>query len=118
MSVGWKMKKGDLLPILDVILRDSYGPVSLGGATSATFRMATPAAVAAGDTPKVEATADIDTDQVVNPGKVTYTWSTGDTDTPGTYWGEIVVLYSSKEITYPNGGYYEIIILENVEENV
>ncbi len=115
MATGWKMKKDDLLPILEVVLRDSYGPVGLGGATSAKFLMSTPADVAANAAPKITATADIDGDQVANPGKVTYTWASGDTDTPGTFYAEIEVLYGSKTITYPNGGYYEVTILEDVD---
>ncbi len=115
MASGWKMKKGDLLPILDVVLRDSQGAVNLSGATSATFKMSTPQDVADNSAPKIDAVAAIDGDQGANPGKVTYTWTSGDTDTIGTFWAEIVVLYTSKTITYPNGGYYIVEILEDVD---
>lgn len=117
MSDGWTMKKGDLLPELDVILRDGYDAVDLSGATSATLQMALKATFLSGGTPEVTGTVDIDADQSNNTGRVTYTWVSGDTDDAGEYYAEFQVLYGTKTITYPNDGYYIVEILDDVSAN-
>jgi len=110
MADEWFMKKGDTLPVLDVILRDGHDAVDLTSATSATFKMVSEAGLASGASPKVSSAATIETET----GRVTYAWSTGDTDTPGVYAAEIEVLYGTNTITYPNSGYYKITVLDDV----
>ncbi len=111
----WAMKKDDLLPIFDVTLRDGHDAVDLSSATSATFKMASITDFESGAVPKISAAAVIDADQVNNKGRVTYTWASGDTDTTDEYYVEIEVLYSAKTVTYPNGGYYRLDVLDNLD---
>lgn len=116
MAANWIMKKNDLLPVLTVTLEDANGAIDLSGATSAKFKMILKDDL--GGTPKIDATAAIDPDQVTNKGKVTYTWVSGDTDTVGTFLGEFEVLYGAKPLTFPNSSYYVVAIVDDVDVNV
>ncbi len=116
MAIDWITKKNDLLPILDVVLEDADGPVDLSGVTSLNFKMILKSSL--GGTPKVSAAAVPDPDQATNTGKVTYTWQSGDTDTPGVYYGEFEALYGTNPLTFPNNSYYIVEIVDDVDENV
>ena len=116
MAADWTTKKNDLLPILSVTLQDANGAVDLSGANSINFKMIIKGDM--GAAPKVDAAAVADPDQVTNKGRVTYTWAAGDTDTPGTYYGEFEALYGTKPLTFPNDTYYIIDIVDDVDENV
>lgn len=116
MAADWTTKKDDLLPILSVVLEDANGPVDLSGANSINFKMILKDVL--GQAPKVDAAAVPDPDQVTNKGKITYTWVDGDTDAPGTYYGEFEALYGTKPLTFPNNTYYIIGIIDDVDENV
>lgn len=116
MAADWTTKKNDLLPILSVTLQDANGAVDLSGATSIKFQMILKANM--GGTPKVDAAAVADPDQVTNKGLITYTWASGDTDTPGTYLGEFEALYGTSPLTFPNDSYYIIAIVDDVDINV
>ena len=49
-------------------------------------------------------------------GIVEYSWQAGDTDTAGTYYGEIEVTYADNTVeTFPNNGYFTIIIKEDLD---
>ena len=113
MTADWTTKKNDLLPILSVTLQYADGAVDLSGASSIKFLMILKADM--GDAPKIDATATPDPDQVTNKGKVTYTWVSGDTDTPGNYLGEFEVLYGTDPLTFPNASYYIIAIIDDVD---
>lgn len=115
MAADWTMKKNDLLPELVVTLEDAVGPVDLAGASSITFKMILKDSM--GGTPKIDAAATPDPDQVTNKGKCTYTWASGDTDTVGVYYGEFEAIYGTKPLTYPNGSYYIIAIVDDVDSN-
>ena len=116
MAADWTTKKDDLLPILSVTLEDINGPVDLSGASSINFKMILKDDL--GQTPKIDAIAIPDPDQVTNKGQITYAWVDGDTDTPGTYYGEFEALYGASPLTFPNDTYYIIGIIDDVDENV
>ena len=102
------IKQGDTSPYLQVTLKDGDGAVvNLTGAT-AVFSMRR-----GGSTTVSEQSAT-----VVSPataGVVRYTWGASDTATPGMYEGEFEVTFSGGEIqTYPNAGYIEINVLEQI----
>ena len=119
-DVDWTMKVGDLLPILEVTCEDVNGPVDLSTAASARLLMHSKETFNIDPTtsPKIDAAVTIDPDQVTNKGKVTYDWISGDTDTKGVYFAEVEVLYGTKPLTFPNGGYYIINIVEDLDPNV
>jgi hypothetical protein len=117
MAADWTMKKNDLLPELEVTCEDADGGVDLSGATSAKLLMSQKDIFRAGGAPKIDAAVTIDPDQVTNKGKVKYTWISGDTDTADTFYAEIEVMYGAKPLTFPNGSYYVIKILDDVDED-
>lgn len=54
-------------------------------------------------------------------GVVEYKWASGDTDTPGQYFGEFVVTFNEGESderteTFPSAGYIPVVIHEQVED--
>ena len=103
------IKRNDDNPSLDVALQDDKGrPVNVTGATT-VFHMRN----AADDTVKVSG----GTTSTLNAtrGEVRYSWSTSDTDTAGNFEGEFQVTFSGGGVqTFPNDGYIDIIIFEDV----
>ena len=103
------IKRNDDNPSLDVALQDDKGrPVNVTGATT-VFHMRN----AADDTVKVSS----GTTSTLNAtrGEVRYSWSTSDTDTAGNFEGEFQVTFSGGGVqTFPNDGYIDIIIFEDV----
>ena len=107
--MAFKIKTNDTSPKLTVDLEDASGAaINLDG-SSARFHMKK-----YGETSlKIDASADI-TDS--SGGRVEYTWSSGDTDTAGTYYGEIEVTFGDNSVeTFPNSGYFTIIIQEDLD---
>lgn len=100
MSSTFFLKKGDTLPELTATLQAIDGtPVNIGTAT-VLFRMRL--ASSAGSTYKVSSAATVL--DAVN-GRVSYSWQATDTDTPGHYYAEFVLTFSSgAKQTVPNGG--------------
>ncbi len=50
-------------------------------------------------------------------GRFKYVWQTGDTDTPGTYEGEVQATFSNGAIrTFPPNGYFLIFIADDIAE--
>ena len=107
--MAFKIKTNDTSPKLTVDLEDASGAaVTLGGAT-ARFHMKKYGATSL----KIDASADI-TD--ADNGRVEYSWASGDTDTAGTYYGEIEITYGDATVeTFPNSGYFTIIIQEDLD---
>ena len=107
--MAFKIKTNDSSPKLTVDLEDASGAaIGLAGC-AARFHMKAYGAT----TLKVDAVADI-TDE--DNGRVEYTWSSGDTDTAGTYYGEIEVTFADNSVeTFPNSGYFTIIIQEDLD---
>ena len=103
------IKQNDTAPSLDAILHDDRGrSVNLTGATLVFHLRDT-----ADDSVKVS--AGIVTVLSATRGEVRYNWSAANTDTAGSYEGEFQVTLSSGGIqTYPNNGYINIIMLEDV----
>lgn len=100
------IKQGDLLPYIEVILKNADGTiVNLTGAT-VMFRMAK-----RGSTPKVNAAATIVGS--ASDGRVQYQWTSADTDTIGEFRAEWVVTFGNgKTQTHPNDTWHTIRILE------
>lgn len=107
--MAFRIKTNDTGPVLSVTLTDANGNgIALAGA-SARFHMKAFGATSL----KVDEVATI-TDDV--HGVVQYNWSSSDTDTAGTYYGEIEVTYGDATVeTFPNNGYFTIIIKEDLD---
>ena len=107
--MAFRIKTNDTSPKLSVTLTDALGnAIGLAGC-SVIFRMKAFGAISL----KVYAAATVVDD--VN-GIVEYQWQSSDTDTAGTYYGEIVVTYGDNTIeTFPNNGYFTIIIKEDLD---
>jgi hypothetical protein len=107
--MAFRIKTNDTSPKLSVTLTDALGtPIGLAGC-AARFHMKAFGASSL----KIDAVADIE--DVVN-GIVEYSWQAGDTDTAGTYYGEIEVTYGDATVeTFPNNGYFTIIIKEDLD---
>ena len=107
--MAFRIKTNDTGPVLSVTLTDANGNgIGLAGA-SARFHMKAFGATSL----KIDAPATIIDD--VN-GVVKYDWVAGDTDTAGTYYGEIEVTYGDATVeTFPNNGYFTIIIKEDLD---
>ena len=99
------LKKDDLKPIVTATLTDASGDaIDLSTSTGIKFIMKSPSS----STAKVDSSAAIIT---ATDGTVSYTWTTGDTDTSGSYQAEFEVNWGSDVYqTYPAEGYMDIII--------
>jgi len=105
------IKKGDTLPILAVVLKDGAGtPIDVSTASSKTFRMrksdANPHVL------KVNKAAAFTTDG--SDGAVQVALSASDTDTPGDYLGEFVIVIGSDTQTFPSADYINIKVVDVV----
>lgn len=101
------LKRGDLLPIITATLTDAAGAVvDLTGAAGVKFILRQVSA----DTAKVNAAAAVVS---AAAGEVSYTWVSADVDTPGVYYAEWQVTWTtgSKPQTYPNGGHQVVKIV-------
>ena len=107
--MAFRIKTNDTSPKLSVTLTDALGnPIGLAGC-AARFHM------------KAFGASSLKIDEVVDifdedSGIVDYAWRVGDTDTAGTYYGEIEVTYADNTVeTFPNNGYFTIIIKEDLD---
>jgi len=107
--MAFRIKTNDTAPKLSVTLTDALGnAIGLAGC-SARFHMKAYGASSL----KVDAVATVEDD--IN-GIVEYSWQAGDTNTAGTYYGEIEVTYGDATVeTFPNNGYFTIIIKEDLD---
>jgi hypothetical protein len=108
--VQFSIKQGDTAPALEGICRDGFGsPVNLTGAT-VLFKMRLAPAGAV----KIASGAMGAVGNVVL-GRQKYSWSTSDTDTAGTYEGEVQATFSDGRIrTFPPDGYFTIEITDDI----
>jgi len=111
MSVyDFVIKKSGLLPVITATLKDANGdPVDLTGIPVKFIMRRVNAA-----TPKVNAAAVVDGDQVSNKGGVSYPWVGTDTDTGGVYEAEWEGTFVGKKMTFPNDGYNVIRITDEL----
>ena len=107
--MAFRIKTNDTSPKLAVTLEDALGnAIGLAGC-SARFHMKAFGASSL----KIDAVASIENDVL---GIVEYAWTGTDTDTAGTYYGEIEVTYADNSVeTFPNNGYFTIIIKEDLD---
>ena len=107
--MAFRIKTNDTKPLLIGTLKDPAGAkVDISGAT-ARFHMKKYGASSL----KVDALASVTNG---SEGQVSYSWSASDTDTAGTYYGEIEITYSDSKLeTFPNNGYFNIIINEDLD---
>lgn len=109
MTIDFFMKRNDTLPQMSAVLRDEQGqPVDLTDAT-VRFHMKS----VDGDTPKI----DREGQSVGDPttGRVTYDWTTEDTDEAGVFFAEWEVSFAGgDQATYPNDGYYVVQVLADL----
>lgn len=103
------VKRGDLEPSVSAVLDDAGTLVDLTAATSVRFVMTSSTGVV-----KVNR-AMTKGNQTTDPGLVTMAWQTADTDTAGTYRGEVEVTWpGSRPQTFPGDGYLNILILPDL----
>lgn len=104
----FEIKRNDLVPELNVALKDKEGAVvNLTGA-SVQFHMR----AAGASTLKVDAAATLVT---AASGTCKYTWVAANTDTAGDFEGEFEVTYSGGNIeTFPTDGYIRIRVLPDL----
>lgn len=107
MTDFW-IKSGDLRPNLEAQLEDEdNNAIDLSNASSVDFHMED-----VSGSVKVDSSATI-TD--TNNGKVEYEWSSGDTDTAGTFFGEFQVDWDDGDPeSFPNHDNIEIQITDEI----
>jgi len=104
----WYTKQGDTSPAVAFQLLDGNGDVVPLAGASVKFMMYAPGAAS----PKVNAAATI-TDAPT--GKVAYTLSGTDSDTPGDYLAEWQVTFAGGAIeTFPNGTALKVRVLDDI----
>lgn len=108
--MSYAIKQGDRLPVLDATITKADGTaLDLSTALSITFRMRNVNARPTGAF-VVEAPATI-VDAV--SGRVRYSWASGDSNTPGQYAGEFVVVFPGPlQQTVPTSGYLSIVVVD------
>lgn len=106
--VRFNYKKGDRLPLLDVILENTdESEVNLTGCT-VKFIMK----LLGGTTAKVDAAATV---MSAADGEVRYSWGATDLDTVGIYRGEFEVTDSGGlKRTFPSTGYVAIVVSDDL----
>ncbi len=105
------IKQHDLEPPLRVTLLDGTEAVDLSAVSEVRFLMKSRSTgLKVDDVMTVEDQSNPD-----NWGKVSYTWQSGDTDTVGTFTGEIQVMWiGSRPQTFPANKYFTIDIQKDL----
>lgn len=107
----YKMKRGDLEPF-EAILTDRDGKPVTPGNEDEVFFLMRPITAGMGVSP-VRGTAE----NGESPGQVSYTPVDADVSIPGPYRVEFEVLGPDGPRTYPPDGYYEVLILEDLDSD-
>jgi hypothetical protein len=108
--MAFRIKTNDTSPKLAVTLEDANGSaINISGAGGVRFHMKAFGATSL----KVDAPMTITN---ATGGVVEYSWVAVDTNTAGTYYGEVEVTYADNTVeTFPNNGYFTIIIKEDLD---
>lgn len=111
MAADFSIKRNDTDPPIRGTVADGNGnPIDLSDVVSIRFLMRI-----LSDTPvndKVAAAAEIED---ISSGLISYSWTVGDTDTSGTYVGEMEMTKTDGRIeTVPNDGYTIIQITDDL----
>ncbi len=108
--MAFRIKTNDTSPKLGVTIKDVDGnAVDITGNNGVRFHMK----AYGSNTLTVDAAALV-TD--ATNGAISYEWVAGDTATAGTYYGEFEVTYADDRVeTFPNKGYFTIIIQEDLD---
>lgn len=102
----WTLKSGDTHPPIPGQLIVNGSPVSLATADSVRFLMRNGNSLVTG----------VGTITNAATGTVEYVWQPGDTDDPGTYEAEWEVVWDPGKIeTFPNDGYKEVLLLDDLD---
>ncbi len=107
------MKQNDTRPVYDVTLFDQIGeaaqaPINLVNATAVKFIMRAPGSA----TPKVNAAMTV---QSAADGVCRYVWVAVNTADVGTYQVEFEITWNDGGVeTVPNGGYMEVVIVDDL----
>jgi len=111
MSVDRAIKRGATNPVLTATLYDGTTAIDLSGLASATS-IQLDLVSADGNTTAVSLGAcGWGTTNSGSDGIVTYTWSTGDTDSTGVYNAEFKVTWSDDTITwFPDSGFEQVYV--------
>lgn len=108
--MAFRIKTNDTSPKLAVTLEDASGnAIDITGNNGVRFHMKAFGATSL----KVDAPMTV-TDSL--SGIVQYPWIGADTNTAGTYYGEVEVTYADNTVeTFPNNSYFTIIIKEDLD---
>ncbi len=123
-NIQLRLKEGDLLPVLDFqaeqqdytrvrsaqrVSQQVVRAADLTGATAVVFvwRLRTSAKATA------NSAAAIFVEK--KNGDLRYVWEAGDTDTPGRYYGEFVVIFPTGEQTFPAKGHIKFTIESDLD---
>jgi hypothetical protein len=108
--MAFRIKTNDTSPKLAVTLEDASGnAIDITGNNGVRFHMKAFGAT----TLKVDAPMTVTS---ASGGIVQYPWVGADTNTAGTYYGEVEVTYADNTVeTFPNNGYFTIIIKEDLD---
>jgi hypothetical protein len=100
------IKQGDLEPPIMLELLSGKVPADLSTALSVTMTLSKDG--------QITHRLGMDTeDQIATPGLVSYVWSPGETDVPGRYRAEVVVMWpGNRRQTFPDDGYFVVKVVE------
>lgn len=108
--MAFRIKTNDTSPKLAVTLEDANGnAIDIIGNNGVRFHMKAFGATSL----KVDAPMTVRDAEI---GAVQYPWVASDTDTAGTYYGEVEVTYADNTVeTFPNNGYFTVIVKEDLD---